>query len=129
MKSLLQSIQRRPLNLAAGALAALLYGVNTLWLKKALPQNVRWFFTCYWNDLLCPLVFFPYANLLLLTADREITALRTILLTAAGLSAVWELAAPLLKPGAVADPVDAVCYFAGSIFYWFLLRCARKRQK
>lgn len=130
MKAILQSIRKRPLNIALILITAVLYLFNNLFLKKSVPEAAVWFFTGYFNDLICPLIFFSYTNLLLLTTGREIRRLRSLLAAAAGAGFVWEFAAPLWKDGSVTDPADMLCYFAGSTVYWFLLQCClRKGQE
>ncbi len=80
MKKLCNSIQKRPINLILMLSVALLYLFNNLFLKEH-SSGVFWlFFVCYFNDLICPLFFFSYANLLLITVNREITRLWVICL-------------------------------------------------
>lgn len=130
MKGILQSIRKRPLNIILIFIGAMLYLINNLFLKENLPRTISWFFTGYFNDLICPLIFFSYANMLLLTTGRELQRLFFLLAAAAGAGFVWEFAAPLWKDGSVTDPADMLCYFAGSIVYWFLLQCClRKGQE
>ena len=130
MKDILLSIRKRPLNIILILVAAALYLINNLFLKKNLPGTAAWFFTGYFTDLICPLIFFAYANMLLLTTGREIRRLRSLLAAAAGAGFVWEFAAPLWKDGSVTDPADMLCYFAGSTVYWFLLqRCLKKERE
>ena len=78
---------------------------------------------CYFNDLICPLLFFSYANLLLLTVDKEITQLWLTCLVGLCASCFWEFGAPYIKSTAITDPIDIAFYLAGSIIYWGILRC------
>ncbi len=75
MKGILQSIRKRPLNIILIFIGAMLYLINNLFLKENLPRTISWFFTGYFNDLICPLIFFSYANMLLLTTGRELQRL------------------------------------------------------
>ena len=123
-----ESLRRQPLNPALILLVAGAYWVNNRYLKSAFTGAARLFFVGYFNDLICPLLFFGYANLLLLTVGKELRQFRRLLLLGLCVSAVWEGLAPLVKPGAVADPLDVACYLAGSAAYGGLLRLAQARQ-
>ena len=130
MKKILLSIKKRPLNPVLIGTMAVLYLLNNLWFKRSMTEEVRWFFTGYFNDLICPLIFFSYVNILLLTADREMTGFLPLTASAAGAGLFWEFVAPLIKPGSVPDPADMLCYLAGGVGYWFLLRlCLRKERR
>lgn len=126
MKKLYASIRKRPVNpvLMIGVLA--LYCANNHYLKFQTDGVLRLFFVCYFNDLICPLFFFAYANLLLLTVGRELHKLWCIALIGLGISLIWEFFAPVLKPTATADPVDIICYLLGSTGYWAILHFVRK---
>ena len=91
--------------------------------------NVRLFFICYFNDLICPLFFFSYANMLLNTVDKEINRIWAICLVSLCTSCVWEFVAPFIKPSSITDPLDIVCYMTGGIMYWAILRCIKIRTK
>lgn len=102
--------------------------MNNRYLKLCFTGPARLFFVGYFNDLICPLLFFSYANLLLLTVQKELRRLWHILLIGLCVSAVWEGVAPLVKPTAVADPLDVVCYLIGSAAYGGLLHLFVKIQ-
>lgn len=128
MDKIIRSIKKRPVNIILICLVVVLYIVNNIWLKCYMPFCIRWFFVCYFNDLICPLLFFSYCNILLVTVDREIISLKTIFLLGIVISIVWEYGAPLLKDTSTADVLDIVCYLIGSIFYWCILQRNLKNE-
>ena len=100
------------------AAAALEYAANHLWLRQAAGGAVRLFLVCWCNDLFAGAAILAWANLLLSLGrlpllDRPLRALPFVL----GCGLVWELAAPLWKPGAVCDPWDLAAYLAGALLY------------
>ena len=99
-----------------------LYLANNLIIKPNSDGILHMFFCCYFNDLICPLFFFAYTNMLLLTVDKELTNFWAICGMGVVVSVAWEYGAPYLKPSSVSDPVDIVCYIAGSVLYWGLLK-------
>lgn len=122
MNKLIYSIKERPLNIVLICVVAILYAVNNLCFKILLPYNIRWFFVCYFNDLICPLLFLAYCNILLLSANKEVTNLKTLFFMGLAAGVVWEFGAPILKTTSTTDMMDIVCYVGGSILYWFLLK-------
>ena len=128
MHKLIDSIKKRPLNIILIFIVAILYVVNNIWLKDLVSYNIRWFFVCYFNDLICPLLFLSYCNLLLLTTNREVTSLKALFLIGLAVGVIWEFGAPILKPTSTTDLMDIVCYLMGSILYWFILRLNIKEK-
>lgn len=128
MHNIVKSIKHRPLNMALIPIVLVLYLLNNNYFKLHTTGIIRYFLICYFNDLICPLLFFSYANLLLLTVNREITQLWLICLIGLCASCFWEFGAPYIKATAITDPVDIVFYLTGSIIYWGMLRCSRKPQ-
>ena len=122
MNQLIYSIKKRPLNIVLICVVAVLYVVNNLCFKILLPYNMRWFFICYFNDLICPLLFLAYCNILLLSVNKEMTNLKTLFFVGLAVGVVWEFGAPILKTTSTTDMMDIVCYVGGSIIYWFLLK-------
>lgn len=122
IKVLLNVIRKKPINLVLICVVGVLYMLNNNFLKSSSPDTVRWFFISYFNDLICPLLFFSYVNILLLTKNLELSRLRHIIPFCVVVSVVWEFGAPLFKPSSTTDFLDIVCYFKGSISYWWILK-------
>lgn len=83
----------------------------------------------YFNDLICPLFFLSYCNILLLSIGKEIKKLHWLLLFIFCVGPVWEFVTPLLKETSVTDVFDLVCYLVGTIFYWFVLKIYQKMSR
>lgn len=72
MKKIVESIRKRPVNLMLLILVVFAYWINNLFLKEHSGGLLRVFFIGYFNDLICPLFFFSYANMLLITVGKEL---------------------------------------------------------
>lgn len=132
MKKLLHSMAVRPVNpvLILGVL--ILYFFNNLYLKSHTGGTVNYFFICHFNDLICPLLFVGYSNMLLLTVGKELKKLHWIALYCFCASLIWEFFAPVLKPTVTPDWWDVAFYMAGGILYWVILTLwpqGRERNK
>lgn len=98
--------------------AGIFYLVNRLWLGHMFGGWPGWFLSCYANDIFAGAAITAWADLLLrwgrLTPIRSWRQTVPLLL-ACGL--VWEVLAPLWKPGAVFDPRDFLAYQAGGVLW------------
>lgn len=128
MKKIVESIKKRPINLFLIIFVLCAYWINNYFLKVHCTGILKLFFVCYFNDLICLLFFFSYANLLLITVNREISKLRYYILISLCTSCVWEFIAPLLKSSSTTDVNDIVCYLIGGIFYWLILTIIKKKD-
>lgn len=98
--------------------AGTFYLVNRLWLAQTAAGPAGWFLSCYANDIFAGAAIVSWTDLLLgwgrlppLRSWRQTVPL----LLACGL--VWEVLAPLWKPGAVFDPWDFLAYQAGGLLW------------
>lgn len=128
MRKIYNSAQKRPINIILLVCVIGLYFVNNHYLKAHTMGNIRLFFICYFNDLMCPLFFFSYANLLLITVNKELHRFWSIIAVGICTSLVWEFFAPLIKPSSTTDLVDIICYMSGSVIYWAILHFMRKKD-
>lgn len=129
MKKIVESIRKRPVNLMLLILVVFAYWINNLFLKEHSGGLLRVFFIGYFNDLICPLFFFSYANMLLITVGKEIARLWVIFLVSLCTSCVWEFVAPLMKPSSTTDPLDIFCYITGGVVYWAILRYIKNKTE
>ena len=129
MKKILVSIRKRPVNLILIFVVIAAYLLNNLYLKSHTVGVVRLFFIGYFNDFICPLFFFSYANLLLITVNKEITRLWATCLISFLTGCIWEFVTPLMKSSSITDPLDIVCYVTGGIVYWAILRCIQNKNE
>lgn len=123
-----ESIRSCPLNPFLMILVSGMYFLNHFVLKKSLRGMARLFCVCYLNDLMCPLLFFAYVNLLLLMVGKELNGCFKILAVSFYVGLVWEFLAPVVKPSSVTDFWDLACYMTGGLLYWALLNIWKKEK-
>ncbi len=128
MQKLLQSVRTRPINAILIGTAVALYLINNKFIKPNTDGMLHIFFVSYFNDLLCPLFFLGYSNMLLITNNKELTRLIVLLIVCLSAGCVWEFVAPFLKRGSVTDFFDLVCYAVGTTGYWLLLKMSIKKD-
>lgn len=75
---------------------------------------------CYFNDLICPIFFLSYSNILLITIEREINKPFEIILECFLCGIVWEFFAPIIKDNSTTDLYDILFYIMGGIMYYLL---------
>lgn len=94
------------------------YLLNRLWLKQIASGIGGQFLSCYANDIFAGAAIVAWTDLLLrlgrLPPVRS-WKMTVPLLLACGF--VWEVLAPLWKPGAVFDPWDFAAYQAGGLLW------------
>ena len=138
-RTLTEAAFYRRWNLLAASGAMLLYIVNQVILKdyfsgKAGIPMIGYFCRCYLNDLLYPLFFLGFCEILLIWIDREIRSFPGLVLLAMSAGLLFEFAGPLVRADAVSDPLDLVCYLTGTCVYYLGLRASvgrvsRQRRK
>ena len=125
---ILNSIHRRPFNIISMVIVSALYVLNNTCIKPNTIGKFHVFMVSYFNDLICPLWFLAYVNLLLITNDKEIIHLWKLLTICLMAGLVWEFVAPLVKKGSVTDPLDLVCYAIGTLAYWIILKGVTRKR-
>ena len=113
------SVWKRKINIICITVATSIYCLNQLVLKKQLTGNVGYFCKCYLNDLVCPLFFLSYAQIMLIWAKCEIRTYIGLIVLGMTAGIVWEYFAPIINSKAVTDVYDLVCYFCGIQIYYF----------
>ncbi len=127
MHKVIDSIKKRPINPILMLISVALYFVNNFYIKPNTSGVVHVFFVSFFNDILCPLLFLGYSNMLLITVGKEITKLWMLVLFCFFSGCIWEFVAPLLKKGAITDYCDLNCYVMGAVIYWCILKFYKKR--
>lgn len=122
VKKILFSIRLKPINLILIITVFFFYIINNTYLKKCTNGAIQYFLICYFNDLLCPIFFISYSNLLLITVNRELKELKYIFAFGFCSGLVWEFIAPLLKTSSVSDIMDLLFYVFGSFLYWCIYK-------
>ena len=114
-----KNAQYRLFDVATIFIVALLYVINNIFLKRmCCCTALNTFFVGYFNDLICPLGFISYLNIVFSYINHRIKKWWEIQLWTLGAGMIWEYFAPLVKPTAVADPYDLLCYIFGAGFYY-----------
>lgn len=120
MKRLIQSIKANLLDTVILIAVSVLYLLNNKYIKAATVGIAHEFFVCFFNDLMAPMFMLAYSNILLGTVNRRIERPVQIFLFCLIVGFVWEFVAPLMKAGAVWDPLDILCYLIGGGIYGVL---------
>ena len=116
------SIQSKPINVYLICVVAMLYVVNNNIFKQNTSGFVRYFFTSYFNDLLCPILLLAFANLLLMSQNYELKQLKWIVFVCFLSGMYWEYITPLYMPASTSDVIDIVVYLSGACIYWLIYR-------
>lgn len=116
------SVKLKPINLILIIGVLILYFLNNFVFKKYTSGLIQHFFICYFNDLICPLLFFSYSNILLISINMELKKLKWIMLMGLCSGLIWELFAPLIKSSSVTDIVDLIAYLFGTFLYWCIIK-------
>lgn len=117
---ILKTIKKNKVNFFLIGFSLSFYLLNNLIFKIYSTGEYHYFFVCYFNDLLCPLFFVSYTNIMLSLINKRIEKLYHIILYCFLCGFVWEFVAPLLKEGSVTDFYDLICYCIGGLLYWII---------
>lgn len=107
-------------NISIFFMAVLLHFMNTFIFLNINNSTLHYFFSCYFDDLLAPILLLSYVNLLLSIYNKKIYTLRYLILFILLVSIVWEYLIVYVKPDSVSDPFDMLCYVLGTIIYWII---------
>ena len=121
-------ISTRKSNLLCVAIALLVYTINKLWLCDFATGIFEIVCRSYLNDLVCPLFFLGFANILFLWAGIELKTYFSCVLFVMVCGLIWEYFAPIINAKAVSDPLDLLCYFIGVNIYWAILMLDIRRN-
>ena len=107
------------------------YLLNTFIFKKIHTGIFHYFFVCYFNDLICPIGFLAYVNIMLSFVNKKLDGFLLILTFCLACGLVWEFVAPLLKGNSVTDLYDLLCYCVGGTLYYAVNKSIKlyKRRK
>jgi hypothetical protein len=123
-----QAIRYRKANLLSMTTAIMIYTLNRMLLIPQTVGPIEYFCRCFLNDLVCPLFFLGYCQILLIWIGYEITTYKYCVLLGMAGGLVWEYVAPRINPKAVSDPMDLLFYFIGISVYYLLLRLNFKKH-
>lgn len=128
MKKIIRSIKQKPINLILIVIVLFLYTLNNLFLKKYTQGIIQLFLRCYFNDLICPLFFISYSNLMLISVNKEIKELKHIMLFGFSSGMIWEFVSPIINSRSVTDKLDLLFYIIGAFLYWCSVKAFSKEK-
>lgn len=108
-------------NLLIFMICILLYLFN-IFIFSEINNEFTYFFNCYFNDLIAPLLLFSYTNFIMSFLKLKIYSLKYLLIMILISSFVWEFAIKYIKPNSVTDPIDLIFYLLGTIVYWSIFK-------
>ena len=124
--AIIKTIKKNKINFFLIVCSLSFYLLNNLIFKTYSTGDYHYFFVCYFNDLLCPLFFVSYTNIMLSFINKRIEKLYYIILYCFLCGFVWEFVAPFLKERSVTDVCDLICYCIGGLLYWMIRYCVCK---
>ena len=101
-------------------ISVLLYLLNRFSFLNINNSTLNYFFSCYFDDLLAPLLLFSYINILLSFYNKKIYSLKYLIIFILLVSIVWEYLICFIKPTSVSDPIDILFYILGTLIYWVI---------
>ncbi len=113
---------KRKSNIGCMTLSLFVYGINKAWLSNITAGTLEMFCRSFLNDIVCPLFFLGFVNIVLLWVGFEATSYLKCITIGMAAGMVWEYFAPLINPKAITDPWDLLCYFIGASIYYLILR-------
>lgn len=110
-------------NLSLIIICLILFVINTLFLKKMNFETLNSFFRGYLNDLLAPIIFLSFMNLLLKNIlNIEINKAIYLFIITLFISFIWEYMAIFVKNNAVFDYLDIIVYLLGCLIYYIIIK-------
>lgn len=100
------------------SICLIVFTLNNVWLKDITTGTLNMLCRCYLNDLVCPLFFLGYCQVIFIWIKNEIKSYSILLLIGMMAGVIWEYFAPVINPKSVTDPLDLLCYFLGINIYY-----------
>lgn len=107
-------------NFSIFIICVLLHVLNVFILSNISNYELNYFFSCYFDDLLAPLLLFSYINILLSIYNKKMYSLKYLIIFILLVSLVWEYLIIFIKPTSVTDPLDVLFYVLGTLIYWMI---------
>ena len=113
-------------NLVIILITVLLYLLNQQFKEQISNKTLKWFMSCYFNDIIGSMTFMAYSNIVFSFRKIMMSKLWQIELLMFSCGIFWELITPLYRADTVADIWDIFAYMTGGILYWLLIRKGKK---
>lgn len=115
-------IRYRYENFSILLISILLHILNVFLFSNINYSIVNYFFTCFFDDLLAPLILFSYINIVLSFYNKKLYSLKNLIIFILLVSLVWEYLIVFIKPTSVSDPFDILFYICGTLIYWIIYK-------
>lgn len=119
--SIVQAVCKRKIHIILMFLVIILYIVNKVIFIPNTTGIVAVFFQGYFNDLICPLFYLSYCQVWFIWIGHELETLGSIIVCGMLGGLIWEFVAPVINPKSVCDFYDLLCYFVGTLIYYFVV--------
>lgn len=105
-----------------------IYAINQNVKMSIANDAIRWFMTCYFNDMIGGITFTAYCCIFVQLYKGSIIKLYQIegILFMSGV--FWEYITPLYR-NTTSDPWDIVAYIFGGLLYWVIINIWTKNRK
>lgn len=113
---MVKKVQR--VNLIICAICFCVYTLNLFFKKTAISYNYQ-FIRNHLNDLIAIPAILSAVGIFHIS--KASTFLDMVLICSFG-SLIREYWAPTINPNSVSDYKDIICYFAGGLFYWLIIK-------
>ena len=127
MNSFRHAIFKRKMNIFCILFAVGVYIVNKTILIPHISGKLGLFCRCYLNDLVCPLFFLGYCEILFIWIECELKSYKEIIILGMSAGVIWEFFAPIINQKAVTDYYDLLAYFVGSLVF-AILYCSKGQR-
>lgn len=105
-------------NLFIIIITLILYGINQK-VKMYIPfKYLKWFMTCYFNDVIGGMTFTAYCSIVFEYYHKQLKKLWHIELLMFSCGIFWEYITPLFRHNTVSDPYDILAYMLGGLLCW-----------
>lgn len=97
--------------------------------KNSYPAGIiKWFMSCYFNDIVGSIGFIAYCNIILKKVSIYLYELWRIIFILFICGLFWEYVVPLFRVDSVSDPYDILAYMFGGFLYWIGVLIVKKSK-
>lgn len=100
----------------------ILYTINQCIKNKIHINEIKWFMSCYFNDIVGGITFMAYCGIVFEHYRRKMTKLWQVIFLMVNCGFFWEYITPLFRPNTISDPWDILAYVCGGFIHWLIIR-------
>lgn len=105
-----------------------IYAINQNVKMGIANDAIRWFMTCYFNDMIGGITFTAYCCIFVELYKGSIIKLHQIEVILFLSGVFWEYITPLYR-NTISDPWDIAAYMFGGLLYWVIIKIWTKNKK